>query len=192
MGTYGAPPPLTSTETRNGASARTKVSKDQRWEQWFGGGMARAGRSAPDSYLRDFFPPGYSLFLVAAHEFGHALGLDHSSVPEALMYPMYSFTEGPPLHEDDVKGIQYLYGEAWSRDGGWGGDREQGWVFLLYPEWGNSRRGGSGGPQHLICGKAWSQWGQMLPGQCLEMGIKSPDSRLRQTWVQMPVHPRPG
>ncbi|XP_007936550.1 matrix metalloproteinase-9 [Orycteropus afer afer] len=53
---------------------------------------------------------GYSLFLVAAHEFGHALGLDHSSVPEALMYPMYRFTEDPPLHEDDVKGIQHLYG----------------------------------------------------------------------------------
>ncbi|CAK6447873.1 unnamed protein product [Pipistrellus nathusii] len=53
---------------------------------------------------------GYSLFLVAAHEFGHALGLDHTSVPEALMYPMYSYTEKPPLHEDDVKGIQHLYG----------------------------------------------------------------------------------
>nr|BAH13895.1 unnamed protein product [Homo sapiens]BAH14516.1 unnamed protein product [Homo sapiens] len=53
---------------------------------------------------------GYSLFLVAAHEFGHALGLDHSSVPEALMYPMYRFTEGPPLHKDDVNGIRHLYG----------------------------------------------------------------------------------
>ncbi|XP_008157169.2 matrix metalloproteinase-9 [Eptesicus fuscus] len=53
---------------------------------------------------------GYSLFLVAAHEFGHALGLDHTNVPEALMYPMYSYTEKPPLHEDDVKGIQHLYG----------------------------------------------------------------------------------
>ncbi|XP_006971033.3 matrix metalloproteinase-9 isoform X1 [Peromyscus maniculatus bairdii] len=53
---------------------------------------------------------GYSLFLVAAHEFGHALGLDHSTVPEALMYPMYRFLEGSPLHEDDVKGIQHLYG----------------------------------------------------------------------------------
>ncbi|XP_040837322.1 matrix metalloproteinase-9 [Ochotona curzoniae] len=53
---------------------------------------------------------GYSLFLVAAHEFGHALGLDHSTVPEALMYPMYRYLEGSPLHADDVDGIQKLYG----------------------------------------------------------------------------------
>ncbi|XP_038606275.1 matrix metalloproteinase-9 [Tachyglossus aculeatus] len=53
---------------------------------------------------------GYSLFLVAAHEFGHALGLDHTTVREALMFPMYSYTEGPPLHADDVEGIQFLYG----------------------------------------------------------------------------------
>uniref|UniRef100_A0A8C0AR02 Matrix metallopeptidase 9 n=1 Tax=Buteo japonicus TaxID=224669 RepID=A0A8C0AR02_9AVES len=54
---------------------------------------------------------GYSIFLVAAHEFGHSLGLDHSSVREALMYPMYSYIQDFQLDPDDVRGIQYLYGE---------------------------------------------------------------------------------
>lgn len=62
-------------------------------------------------HLGQCFLPGYSIFLVAAHEFGHSLGLDHSSVREALMYPMYSYIQDFQLDPDDVQGIQYLYGE---------------------------------------------------------------------------------
>ncbi|KAI5610095.1 matrix metalloproteinase-9 precursor [Silurus asotus] len=53
---------------------------------------------------------GYSLFLVAAHEFGHALGLEHSNIQDALMYPMYKYIADFSLNQDDIDGIQYLYG----------------------------------------------------------------------------------
>lgn len=57
-------------------------------------------------------PPGagqIDLVTVAAHEFGHSLGLGHSSVAGALMAPFYG---GPfrTLSADDIAGIQSLYG----------------------------------------------------------------------------------
>ncbi|XP_057677648.1 collagenase 3-like [Corythoichthys intestinalis] len=56
---------------------------------------------------------GYVLFMVAAHEFGHSLGLSHSDDPGALMYPTYSYRNPDTfvLPHDDVKGIQTLYGQ---------------------------------------------------------------------------------
>ncbi|XP_045674095.1 stromelysin-1-like [Phyllostomus hastatus] len=56
---------------------------------------------------------GTNLFLVAAHELGHSLGLSHSANTEALMYPIYNkFTDLARFHlsQDDVNGIQSLYG----------------------------------------------------------------------------------
>uniref|UniRef100_A0A669FA43 interstitial collagenase n=1 Tax=Oreochromis niloticus TaxID=8128 RepID=A0A669FA43_ORENI len=55
---------------------------------------------------------GYVLFMVAAHEFGHSLGLSHSEDPGALMYPVYSYSNPDTyvLPQDDINGIQSLYG----------------------------------------------------------------------------------
>lgn len=56
---------------------------------------------------------GFNLFLVAAHELGHSLGLSHSNVFGALMYPTYMArdTRHFQLHQDDIDGIQALYGK---------------------------------------------------------------------------------
>nr|XP_033805426.1 matrilysin isoform X2 [Geotrypetes seraphini] len=56
---------------------------------------------------------GFNLFLVAAHEFGHSLGLDHSNVPGALMFPYYVYVNPNNfrLSRDDIQGIQSLYGK---------------------------------------------------------------------------------
>uniref|UniRef100_A0A674G9L1 Peptidase metallopeptidase domain-containing protein n=1 Tax=Taeniopygia guttata TaxID=59729 RepID=A0A674G9L1_TAEGU len=57
---------------------------------------------------------GTNLFYVAAHEFGHSLGLSHSKDPNALMYPVYRKFDPSVLllHQDDITGIQYLYGNS--------------------------------------------------------------------------------
>lgn len=55
-------------------------------------------------------PSGMQVHLktVMMHEVGHALGLDHSYVREALMWASYYGVRG--LHPDDIAGVQALYG----------------------------------------------------------------------------------
>ena len=50
----------------------------------------------------------YNLFTVAMHEFGHALGLNESSVTNAVMYGSYT-GEKTGLATDDIEGIRSIY-----------------------------------------------------------------------------------
>lgn len=44
---------------------------------------------------------------MAAHEFGHSLGLSHSDVRSALMAPFYrGYDPAFQLDQDDIQGIQ--------------------------------------------------------------------------------------
>ncbi|MCB9665421.1 MAG: matrixin family metalloprotease [Alphaproteobacteria bacterium] len=60
-----------------------------------------AGPSAP--YTAD-------LYSIAAHEFGHSLGLDHSGTRAATMFATYDGTiNARTLHQDDINGVCALY-----------------------------------------------------------------------------------
>jgi hypothetical protein len=51
----------------------------------------------------------YDIMTVAAHEFGHALGLGESTVSEAVMYGTYNGIK-QALYSDDISGIDSIYG----------------------------------------------------------------------------------
>jgi hypothetical protein len=51
----------------------------------------------------------YDLFTVAAHETGHSIGLEHSTVTSAVMYDFYNGVKSN-LTSDDIAGIQSIYG----------------------------------------------------------------------------------
>lgn len=53
--------------------------------------------------------PGFNIYQVLSHELGHALGLDHTAVPNSLMNPFYTEAFMGP-QADDIAGMQYIYG----------------------------------------------------------------------------------
>ncbi|KAK8717070.1 hypothetical protein V6N13_044351 [Hibiscus sabdariffa] len=54
-------------------------------------------------------PAAFHLETLALHEIGHLLGLGHSSIEGAIMYPTFSPGESKGLHGDDIQGIKALY-----------------------------------------------------------------------------------
>ena len=57
---------------------------------------------------------GYEIVQALTHEMGHALGLKHTDVKGAIMYPWQqygSYRKLLRLHDDDIKGLQHLYGK---------------------------------------------------------------------------------
>ena len=57
---------------------------------------------------------GFYVEDIAAHEFGHALGLGHSDVAGATMYPSVSSCDQSPrtLSADDIAGVLFIYPRA--------------------------------------------------------------------------------
>lgn len=54
-------------------------------------------------------PNAFDIFQVAAHEIGHAIGLDHTGVPNSLMNPFYTEAFSGP-QADDIAGAVFIYG----------------------------------------------------------------------------------
>ncbi|MGH9720339.1 MAG: matrixin family metalloprotease [Bryobacteraceae bacterium] len=82
----------------NGLSAAGDVHFDiaETWKIGFGG-------------------PGFDIFQAAVHEIGHALGLNHTGVPNSLMNMSYTEAFSGP-QADDVAGMQFIYGPSLAQD----------------------------------------------------------------------------
>lgn len=101
-----SPGPLTDGHNNAYANRRNDLKRMQECDmvfhiarQWH----AAAGPTAPTQH---------DLFSVALHEFGHCLGLDHSSVEGAVMSATLPVgRERRVLSSDDISGRQKIYGE---------------------------------------------------------------------------------
>ena len=85
------------------------------WHYFLHQGLSGDAHFDDDEVFTTGTPRGINLDWVAVHEFGHSLGLAHSDVREAIMYPFYTgYVPDIQLNRDDVLGIQELYGGKFS------------------------------------------------------------------------------
>ncbi|KAF7136385.1 hypothetical protein RHSIM_Rhsim08G0060700 [Rhododendron simsii] len=94
-GDHGDGAPFTG---RNGALAHAFAPTDGRFHL-----------NADHLFTMDLVAGSFDLETVALHEIGHLLGLQHSGVQDAIMWPSIRAATIKGLHADDIRGINTLY-----------------------------------------------------------------------------------
>nr|XP_043627977.1 metalloendoproteinase 5-MMP-like [Erigeron canadensis] len=65
---------------------------------------------ADDNWVVGAVPNAYDVETLALHEIGHLLGLGHSQVRNAIMWPTFNSGVTKGLSSDDIRGMRALYG----------------------------------------------------------------------------------